>query len=108
MTVSGYAYGSTLNINLDGTNSVVINVTTKLAVGAFSAIVVNGGDVEDAIINVVGPGGSVRIAHDAYITAPILAPQRKIVASANAIASNLFANKLIIKGATISETMFCP
>jgi hypothetical protein len=103
----GYAYGSTLNINLDGTNSVIINAT-KLQVGASSQIVVNGGDVEDVIINVAGAGPSVRIARDAVVTVPILAPQRKVVAGANSFCTNLFAGKLIVKGATISETMFCP
>jgi hypothetical protein len=104
----GYPYPSTININLDGTNSVIINVTEKLAIGSACQILVNGGDIEDVIINVAGTGPSVRIARDAYVTAPILAPQRKIVASANSYCSNLFAGKLIIKGATISETMFCP
>lgn len=103
----GYAYGSTLNINLDGTNSLVINAK-KLAVGSSCQIIINGGDVEDVIINVPGTGPSVRIARDAYVTVPILAPQRKIVASANSFCTNLFAGKLIVKGSTISETMFCP
>lgn len=103
----GYAYGSTLNINLDGTNSVVINAK-KLAIGSACQIVVNDGDVEDVIINVAGAGPSVRIARDAVVTVPILAPQRKIVAGANSFCTNLFAGKLIVKGSTISETMFCP
>jgi hypothetical protein len=108
LKVYGYPYPSTININLDGSNSVVINVVEKLTVGPGCQILVNGGDIEDVIINVAGPGSSVRIARDAVVAAPILAPQRKIVASANTFCANLFAGKLIVKGVTISETMFCP
>jgi hypothetical protein len=104
----GYPYGSTLTIHLDGTNTVVINVTEKFAVGSACQIIVEGGDVEDAIINVVGTGPTVRIARGALVTTPILAPGRKLVASVNSFCSNLIASKLIVKGATISEPMFCP
>lgn len=50
----------------------------------------------------------MRIARDAVVTAPILAPMRKLVANANTYCNNLFAGKLVIRGATITETMFCP
>lgn len=103
----GYAYSSTLNINLDGTNSVIINAK-KLTVGASCQILVHGGDLEDVIINVARTGPNVRIARDAVVAAPILAPQRKIVAAVNSSCTNLFASKLIVKGAAIRETMFCP
>lgn len=108
LKVDGYPYPSTVSINLDGTNSAIINVTEKLAIGSGCEILVNGGDVEDVIINVAGTGPSVRIARDAVVTAPILAPQRKVVAGADSSCANLFAGKLIVRGATISETMFCP
>lgn len=108
LKVYGYPYPSTISINLDGTNSVIINVTKKLAIGSGCEILVNGGDVEDVIVNVAGTGPSVRIARDAVVTVPILAPLRKIVAGANTSCTNLFADKLIVKGALVSETMFCP
>jgi hypothetical protein len=60
------------------------------------------------IINVIGEGPGVRIARDAAVAAPILAPKRKLVANANTYSTNLFAGNLVVRGATITETRFCP
>ena len=104
----GYAYPSYLEINLDiTTGTAVINVNEKLAIGQACEIIVNG-DIEDVIINVPGPGSSVRIGKQAIVPTAILAPDRKLNAGADAFCANLYAAKLNIKGASVSDTLFCP
>jgi len=106
-TYSGYAYGSFLSINLqDDTDSVIINVG-KLQVGSACEIDVNGGDIENVIINVPGPGSSVKIKNDAVVNAAILAPGRKVLAKRNTFVANLFGSDVKIQGANF-ESLLCP
>jgi hypothetical protein len=73
--------GSELDINLDpATDSVIINITGKFAVGDSCTIAVNGGDIEAVIINVADTGPAIKIKSNATIDPAILAPSRKIVA----------------------------
>jgi hypothetical protein len=104
----GGAEGSILNINLDATtDTVIINVKGKLAVGTACEINVVGGDIEDVIINVIGTAPTVKIKPDAFVVPAILAPQRKYLASGNAFVSNVYAAGVKIKGAQLEEPLLC-
>jgi len=107
--ITGYAYGSYLSINLDPlTTSVIINISGKLAVGSYCEITIDGGDVEDVIINVTGAKPTVKIKTGAYIAPAVLAPGRKLLVGSVAFTANLYGKKTTLKGTEVSETLLCP
>jgi len=105
----GYTTGSVLNINLaPNTDSVIVNVTGKLAIDRESQIKVNGGDIEDVIINLIGKRPSLKINADATVEPAILAPGRTVLVDSYAQTANLYAARTKIKGTTIAQALLCP
>jgi choice-of-anchor A domain-containing protein len=107
--IYGTPYASVLAVNLAlDTDTVIINVTGKFSVGAACEVLVNGGDIEDVIINVPGATPSVKVKSDAVVQPAILAPGRKLLTGANAYTANLYAGSLKLKGSNVYEPLLCP
>lgn len=106
---NGYAVPSVLNIVLaEDTDSVIVNISGKVAIGESCEILVEGGDIEQVILNVTGTKPTVKMKKFAFVSPAILAPGRKLQGAANTSTANLYAAGIKLKGSQIAEPLLCP
>jgi len=101
--VSGYPEGSELTIDMDANATMVVINTPKLSVGKQCQITLTGpgADPQHVVINVTSKSG-VKLSQESNVEVAILAPQSTVTALAAAEVSNLYGNKVTIKGAAVS------
>jgi hypothetical protein len=88
-----------------GTEAVIIN-TGKLSMGGDCAFYYSGSP-KKMIVNVPGPGRTVKIALYNSIDVPILAPERTVKVGV-AVIANIYAGKVMLRGSELYDVVGAP
>jgi hypothetical protein len=97
--------GSTFRIVLDPATDLVVVNASSFYVGAWSGFDVEGTGVP-VIVNLPGPGKTVRAGEYTYIQSMILAPERRVRFGFYAESGSVFADKYYMGGGVVTDDLF--